>query len=188
MNNRPTREAETVDSNSHNIPTMVPHGIFPASGEDSWVAIACRDDDDWRRLSRVVAEEWSTDPKMARLDGRVARREEIERTLADWTSSREAEVVVGEVRGAGVPVAAVASPPQRIDGDAATQRWGLWPTVRHAEIGDVRVDGIPLHLSDTDWVVARGGPCLGEHNRTVYGELLGLSDSEIDALASAGII
>ena len=30
---------------------MVPHGIFPAAEDDSWVAIACRDDSDWERLA-----------------------------------------------------------------------------------------------------------------------------------------
>jgi crotonobetainyl-CoA:carnitine CoA-transferase CaiB-like acyl-CoA transferase len=79
----------------------------------------------------------------------------------------------------------VASPEERIEHDPATADWGLWPAVRHTEIGQVRVDGVPIHLSDTDWVIARGGPCLGEDNPYVYGELLGLSEAEIDSLASA---
>jgi crotonobetainyl-CoA:carnitine CoA-transferase CaiB-like acyl-CoA transferase len=60
--------------------------------------------------------------------------------------------------------------------------------VHHSEIGEVRVDGMPVHLSDTDWVIARGAPCLGEHNRLVYGELLGLSDDELDVLTASGVI
>jgi benzylsuccinate CoA-transferase BbsF subunit len=59
---------------------------------------------------------------------------------------------------------------------------------RHTEMGDVRVDGIPVHLSETDWVIARGAPCLGEHNDYVYGELLGLSDDEVATLVSTGVI
>ena len=38
----------------------------------------------------------------------------------------------------------------------------------HREMGDVRVDGIPVHLSETDWAIERGGPCLGEHNDQVF--------------------
>jgi crotonobetainyl-CoA:carnitine CoA-transferase CaiB-like acyl-CoA transferase len=37
-------------------------------------------------------------------------------------------------------------------------------------------------------VIARGAPCLGEHNQLVYRELLELSDAEIDELASKGVI
>jgi benzylsuccinate CoA-transferase BbsF subunit len=82
----------------------------------------------------------------------------------------------------------VAKQVERIDEDPLAQRWGLWPSVRHTEIGEVRVDGMPMHLSDTDWAITRGGPCLGEDNRFVFGELLGLADDEIDELAAAGAI
>ena len=55
-------------------------------------------------------------------------------------------------------------------------------------MGDVRVDGIPLHFSETDWVIERGGPCLGEHNHQVFSELLGLDDAEIEQLAADGVV
>ena len=87
-----------------------------------------------------------------------------------------------------MPAALVASPEERVDHDRATAAWDLWPTVHHTEIGDVRVDGMPIHLSESDWVMARGAPCLGEHNQFVYQELLGVSDDEIEALAAAGVI
>jgi len=51
----------------------------------------------------------------------------------------------------------------------------------------VRVDGIPLHFSETDWEITHGGPCLGEHNHRVFSEILGLDDDEIDRLAKDGI-
>ncbi len=54
-------------------------------------------------------------------------------------------------------------------------------------MGDVRVDGIPLHFSETDWSIERGGPCLGEHTHQVLSELLGLDDDEIEQLAKDGI-
>ena len=61
--------------------------------------------------------------------------------------------------------------------------WGLWPTVHQTEMGDVRVDGMPVHLSETDWKVERGAPCLGEHNDYVFGELLGRSVTLLRLLA-----
>ena len=44
----------------------------------------------------------------------------------------------------------------RIDNDPNTAAWGLWPTSHHTLMGDVRVDGLPVHLSKTDWEIARG--------------------------------
>ena len=46
--------------------------------------------------------------------------------------------------------------------------------------GAVRVDGMPVHLSRTDWAIERGAPCLGEHNEYVFGKLLGVSADFIE--------
>jgi crotonobetainyl-CoA:carnitine CoA-transferase CaiB-like acyl-CoA transferase len=188
VNGRPARASGSVNSNADNMPAMAPHGIYPSAAEDTWVAIACRDDQDWARLAAAIGEEWAADKRLAGLDRRLAEREDVDKSVAAWTVQRPAEEVRDAVRRAGVPCAKVASPPDRVDEDPATARWGLWPTVRHTEIGDVRVDGMPMHLSETDWVIARGAPCLGEHNRFVFGELLGLSDAELERHVAAGVI
>ena len=52
----------------------------------------------------------------------------------------------------------------------------------------MRVDGLPVHLSATDWRIDRGGPVLGEDNERVYSEVLGLSSAEIGRLAEDGVI
>ncbi len=187
VNERSPREAGTVDSNTDNFPIMAPHGVYPASADDTWVAIACRGDEDWRRLA-VFLDGAGDDPRLSTVAGRVEHRAEVDTRVADWTSTREAAAVQDALRPLGVPVAVVASPRQRVDNDPATAEWGLWPTAHHTEIGDVRVDGIPVHLSETDWVIARGAPCLGEHNQLVYQALLGLSEDEIDTFMAAGVI
>ena len=46
VNGRPMRRTDRESSNRSSHPPMAPHGVFPAAGEDSWVAIACRDDAD----------------------------------------------------------------------------------------------------------------------------------------------
>ena len=79
-------------------------------------------------------------------------------------------------------------PEDRIDHDPRTAKWNLWPWVHHAEIGDVRVEGVPIHMSETDWIIARAAPCLGDDNEFVYGSLLGLGEAEIADLASRGVI
>jgi benzylsuccinate CoA-transferase BbsF subunit len=50
------------------------------------------------------------------------------------------------------------------------------------------VEGIPIHLSETDWVISQGAPCLGGDNDFVYGSLLGLSTTEIADLTDRGVI
>jgi benzylsuccinate CoA-transferase BbsF subunit len=188
VNDRPVRDSGTVDSNTTSAPAMAPHNIYPATGDDEWLAIACRDDHDWAQLASVIDAPWATDARFRASDGRHAAREELDRLIGSWTAERPARTTEAALRAARVPCAKVAKQVERIDEDPLAQRWGLWPSVRHTEIGEVRVDGMPMHLSDSDWAITRGGPCLGEDNRFVFGELLGLADDEIDELAAAGAI
>ena len=55
-------------------------------------------------------------------------------------------------------------------------------------MGEVRVDGLPVHFSETDWAIDRGAPLLGADNDFVFGEILGLSSTEIGQLQDEGVI
>ena len=89
---------------------------------------------------------------------------------------------------AGVPAAAVQKPAERIEDDPATAEFDLWPSVEHAEMGKVRVDGLPVRFSRTPWVIERGAPCVGEHTEEVLTGLLGLDPAEVAALREEGVV
>ena len=187
-NGRPLRREGMPNSNRSQFPRMAPHGIYPCREEDTWVAISCRDDSDWRACGDLVGADWASSDDYATLAGRLAREDQLDRALGDWTAAHDNRALAQRLCAAGIPAAAVQSPQQRIDEDAHTAAWGLWPTVRHSMMGEVRVDGIPVHLSETDWSLRKGAPCLGEDNDRVYGELLGLTPAQIDELRQEGII
>jgi benzylsuccinate CoA-transferase BbsF subunit len=188
VNGRPLRRPGSPDSNRSQSPLMAPHGIYPAAGEDNWIAIACRDDRDWEALGGVVATDWSTDSRWATLTGRIDGQDELDGLLAAWTWSTDRFELAAALRKVGVPAAAVQRPSERIENDAGTSDWGLWPTVTHSKMGDVRVDGIPVHFSKTDWVIRRGAPCLGEHNDVVFRDLLGHTEQELRTFREDGIV
>lgn len=188
VNGRPLRRPGSPSSNRSATPAMAPHGIYPTSETDRWVAIACRHDDDWAATARAIGEPWTADPAFATLPGRLAEQDRLDALVAGWTAGRTRQDAVAALRPHGVPVAPVAEQRERIDDDPDTVGWGLWPTVPHTLHGPVKVDGIPAHLSATDWHLRRGGPMLGEDNHAVLGGLLGLSTSEIDQLHDDGVI
>jgi benzylsuccinate CoA-transferase BbsF subunit len=187
VNGRPLRRPGQPDSNRSHAPARAPHGIYPAAGDDNWIAIACRDDVDWARLAAVIDEPWATDARDDTLAERLAVEDALDTRIAAWTATRDRFATAEILRAAGVPAGAVARPEDRIDHDPATSEWGLWPTVHHREMGDVRVDGVPVHLSETDWSIEHAGPCLGEHTHLVLSEILGLDDDEIERLARDGV-
>jgi crotonobetainyl-CoA:carnitine CoA-transferase CaiB-like acyl-CoA transferase len=188
VNGRPMRAPGEPNSNRNRSPAMAPHGIYPCRGDDNWVAISCRSDAEWAALAGVVGEPWTDDGRWAMLAGRQAGEDELDALLAVWTAGRARHDVALELRGAGVPAAPVTRPGERIDADLETAAWGLWPMVDHAAMGAVRVDGQPVHMSETDWAVRSGAPTLGQHNDYVLGKLLGLSESEIDDLRKEGVV
>jgi crotonobetainyl-CoA:carnitine CoA-transferase CaiB-like acyl-CoA transferase len=183
VNGRPLRRPGMPDSTRSQHPRMAPHGIYPCAGDDNWVAISCRDDTEWKAIAALAGIAGHST-----LDERLAAEDELDARLADWCRPLDKFDVAARLQAAGVPAAAVQKPAERIDADPNTAAWGLWPTVSHREMGEVRVDGEPAHFSETDWVIARGSPCLGQHNDEVYGGLLGLSASDIDQLRAEGVI
>jgi crotonobetainyl-CoA:carnitine CoA-transferase CaiB-like acyl-CoA transferase len=188
VHDRPMRRAGVPDSSHSDSPAMAPHGVYPALGDDCWVAIACRDDADWLALAAVVGEQWAWDARFDSLAGRRSFEADLDRQLAAWSSTCDRFELATRLRRAGIPAEAVQRPSERIDNDGETAAWGLWPTVSHPQMGNVRVDGLPLHLSLTDWHMKTGAPMLGEHNRDVFCGLLGIDEAELDELHAAGAV
>ena len=188
VNGRPMRRPGQPNGNRSEWPPMVPHGIYPAAGNDEWIAIACRSDSDWQGCVTAIGEEWVQAEEWTTLAGRTAAQDELDEKLGSWTRSRDKFEMQRAFQAAGVPAAAVQKPEERIDHDPATEDFGLWPTARHSKMGDVRVDGLPVHFSETDWKIERGAPCCGEHTEEVLTELLGLSASDVAKLREEGVV
>jgi len=192
VNGQALRGDNRPDSNRSSSPAMAPHGVYRCRGEDNWVAIACRHDDDWAQLRSVIDTDLNDSNLNAadlnHLQGRMAAQDRLDKLISQWTLTRDRWSVARELEAVGVPAAAVARPAERIDGDVATTSWDLWPMVDHKAMGGVRVDGQPVHFSDTDWVIERGAPTLGQDNDYVLGELLGLSEGDIEDLTDKGVI
>ena len=188
VNGRPTRREGQPQANRSAWPPMVPHGIYPCRGDDEWVAVACRHDADWQALGGAIGEAWCRNPTFATIEERCARQDALDAHLGAWTAGRAKFEVEEALRGAGVPVAAVLKPEERIDLDPSTGDFDLWPTVRHAKMGAVRVDGQPAHFGKTHWRFDRAGPCLGQHNDEVLTAVLGYDAAEVEAFRAQGVI
>ncbi|HRE00371.1 MAG TPA: CoA transferase, partial [Ilumatobacteraceae bacterium] len=69
-----------VERQGNRDPQMAPHGVFPTSGDDEWIAIAIDSDEAWASLCTIAG----FDPALAELSvaQRLARAEEVEELLA----------------------------------------------------------------------------------------------------------
>ncbi len=186
VNERPMRTETAPNSNRSQYAPMAPHGIYACKGDDDWIAISCRNNSDWQQLASLIGDEWTApyDDEAYRL----AHQDDLDRTLSEWTRTQDKFELQTKLRALPIPASAVQKPQERIERDPTTGNFGLWPTVEHTAIGEIQVDGQPVHLSGTDWQSTRGAPCLGEHNHDVLSRLLGYSTDEIEALAEEGVL
>jgi crotonobetainyl-CoA:carnitine CoA-transferase CaiB-like acyl-CoA transferase len=153
----------------HRRADRAPHGVYPARGDDRWVAVAVTDDAQWRRLADLAG------LSGAGLDlaGRKADEDRIDAALAAWTGSRDAAEVAELLQSHGVPAAVVATGEDLTEHDPQLAARGFYPVLRHPLAGEIRHEGTVLHLSRTPARVDRPAPRLGEHTDEVLTELLG---------------
>ncbi len=186
VNQNPMRGETAPHSNRSQYAPMAPHGIYPCAGEDEWIAISCRDQQDWQHLAAIIAADWT-----ATFDAqqhRLARQDKLDTYMSRWTLEHNKFELQERLQALPIPAAAVQKPAERIEQDPTTGNFGLWPTIQHSAMGEVQVDGMPVHFSETDWQMHHGAPCLGEHNEHVLTTLLGLSAQEVQALAEEGVL
>ena len=184
VNGRPT----TAGGNSADFGEMAPHGIYPCAGDDRWIAIACRDERELGLLAKVLDEPLLTSDRFATLEQRLRAADQLDQIVSTATTTRDATALADDLTAAGVPASVVKSPPERIDDDLDLVEMNLFPHVTHPDIGEVRVEGIPMRLSETPWEITSAAPRLGQHNREVLKGLLGHSDAELDEWAQRGVI
>jgi benzylsuccinate CoA-transferase BbsE subunit len=73
--------------------------------------------------------------------------------------------------------------------DAQLRANGFFQTVHDGALeSDVTVPGPPYRLSGTPAILHNAARAAGSHNRTIYVDELGLSEGELCALASAGVV
>ncbi|HEY2916251.1 MAG TPA: CoA transferase, partial [Candidatus Limnocylindrales bacterium] len=165
-----------------------PRGVFPCAGTDSWVAITCRTDEDWRSLAAVLGDKaLADDPRFATLAGRHAHEDELERRVADATRRFDRRRLVTDLRARGVPAAPVNSS-QDVLADPDLAARGFWQHLEHPVIGEVSVPRPPMRFASGAPRDLVRPPLLGEHTREVAHELLGLEDGEIDRLVADGVL
>jgi len=67
------------------------------------------------------------------------------------------------------------------------RRW--FASASHPELeATLTYPGPPYHLSETPWRLRGRPPLIGEHNREIYCDELGLSPEQLEALSGAGVV
>ena len=165
---------------------LCPHGVYPARGEDRWVAVTCQSDAAWQALCKVMGlDEAAADPELATAEGRRQRADQLDGQIAGWTCSRDEREVESALIAVGV-AAHVVQNTAECEADPQLRHRDHFRTVANASAGELVVEGSRFQLSRTPARVGRAGPELGEHNFRVLEEILGYDSERIADLLACG--
>ena len=165
---------------------VVPTNTYPCS-DDKYVIIGGNGDSIFKRLMNAAGRpDMAGDPKLTDNAGRLKHQERVDGAIADWTRTLTAAEVLEILEEVRVPAGLIYSVVDMVN-DPHFQARGLFEVV-DAGGEPLTLPAIIPKLSKTPGKTEWAGPKVGEHTRQVLGEVLGLSDDELDTLSVEGVI
>ncbi len=167
---------------------MAPHGVYPATGEDRWIAIAVKNDEQWQALCAVMGQlELLRDSRFATLAARLAHQDDLDAIVAGWTKGLDAQEAEVLLQAQGVPASVIRTMHQLYEDPQLTHR-GHFVQLEHPTHETTTVEGSRFKLSRTPAKVDGSAPTLGRDNHHVLEKILGYSEERITKLAAEGVL
>lgn len=172
--------------NRHGGLAISPYNVYPC--KDGHVAIICLVEAHWTNLLAAMGRgELRNDPRFADNAARVRHMDETDAVVGAWSKGLTRAEIFGRSSKYRVPTAPVRDLIEVMNNEHMHER-GMLQWIDHYNLGRVVVPNSPIRYHGTPQMTSAPNPRLGEHNREVYGDVLGLSNDEIDALKADGVI
>jgi formyl-CoA transferase/CoA:oxalate CoA-transferase len=149
--------------------TIAPYDTFAAADGEFFLAVG--NDDQFGRFCGVAGlPELPRDERFATNPARVVNREALVALLLPVLRTRPRERWIAALTEAGVPCGAVREVPEVMSDPQVLARHMI-EAVEHASLGQMKVLGVPIKLSETPGAVRTAPPTLGQHTDAVLREL-----------------
>jgi crotonobetainyl-CoA:carnitine CoA-transferase CaiB-like acyl-CoA transferase len=132
---------------------------------------------------------WAADSRFDTTGGRWENRHELEERLGQWTSTQQAQALMGHLQAFWVPAGAVLTAADLVHDSHLQERGYLqaFTNPNAPRVGPRIYAGRPFRMPHIPMAIHRVA-ALGEHNEQILRELAGLSPAEIKDLADQGVI
>ncbi len=172
-------------------PSLSPHGCYSCQGDDCWVALSVRDDEDWVSFCKAIGQPGlAADPRFADPLIRYENQDELDRVISLWTCDQPLDAVVAALQKQGVPSAPVQNAAHLLR-DGHLRERGLFETVdfpHSSGMGSRSFLGRGWRLGNADVRVRGPAPDMGEANDYVLGQVLGIPQEDIQELRETQVI
>lgn len=165
-----------------------PHGCFQCLGTDRWCVIAVFGDEEWHALCKVMGRPaWAESETLSTMAGRREKAAELEARIEEWTARKTPEEVVQLLQDAGVAAGLVQNAEDlALDPHLLARKF--FRSLPHPIYPDALADASPIQIDGERAGAWKAAPLLGEHNRYVFLNLLGLTEEEFSAYVEQGVI
>jgi len=172
--------------NRHGGLAVSPYNVYRCL--DGWFAVICNNDSHWKNLTTAMGRpDMAADERFATNAARVRNMAETDAAVEAWASQLTRAEIFRATKTHQVPSAPVRDLIEVLNNTHMIER-GMIEEIDHPKLGRIKVPGSPLRYHGADRLPTTPSPNIGAHNAEVFGELLGLSAAEVEALAADGVI
>ena len=186
--NGPAGNTESTPRMGNRDQIMAPHGVYRCKGEDAWITIAVASRQEWNGLCKSMGhQEWQSDAKFADNYKRWLHQDELDRYLSAWTVNYTPFDLMKLLQDNGVAAVPSYSAKDLFTDPHLKERGFSQKVINPAGEG-YTVVAAPWLLDGKRPEARRHAPSLGEDNRQIFEELLGVPSPEVERLIAEGVI
>ena len=164
---------------------------YPTDGfptKDGHIMISAANDKLWRAMCTAIGREdmavtEKTETNKQRLANWPWIREEIIKWTMQYTSTEASDILIN----GGVPAAPI-NDIEHVVNDPQTKAREMFVEMDHPVAGKMTITGSQLKLSKTPVTFRTPAPILGQYNKEIYEDLLGMSREQIEEYREEGVL
>ena len=168
--------------------STAPYDTFPTK-DGQHVVIGVANDKFWRQICEMMGRtELIHHPDMAKNGDRVRNRDKIKPIVTEWTMTKTAKELVDQLLEAGLPTAPIYDVKQVTEDPHIAGAREMFIEIEDPDVGAVKVTNSHIKMTETKPGFKSPAPALGQHNREIYGGMLGFTEEQLNKMKEDGVI
>ena len=169
-------------------PRLAPWNVYLA--RDGYVAICVATNEQWFSFLEAIGRgDLKEDPRFNSPEGRCKYSDQVEMIVNSWISGLTKKTALEALQKKKVPCDLIPEIPEVL-ADPQLKFRGMMEDLVHPKSGKtgLKAAGFPIAFLEKMAGFSSPAPYLGQHNKEIYGNLLGISDVDLKLLKETGVI
>ncbi|MBH77262.1 MAG: hypothetical protein CL897_03420 [Dehalococcoidia bacterium] len=177
------------NGNRHAFDAWAPHGIYPTAGEDQWIALALRGNQEWKRLCKIMGEpKLIDDSRFNTHEMRILNQDELDASVSSWTINHDRYELMEACQAQGIAAGAVQDGADIATNDPHLKARSFLGSIPTEEGGLQNAECFPAYIDGERPNTSFGARSLGADTFDVFTELLEMSPETIATLVADGVL